>query len=517
MDAPAQSLSPWADTAKRRLHPLSADASADVCIVGAGIAGLTTAYCLAQKQVSVIVLDDGVIGGGETERTTAHITHALDDRYWWLEKIHGEENARLAAESHTAAIDFIDETVQKEKIDCAFRRLSGYLFLNPDDPVSILEREQEALGRVGLSGVELLQQAPFSSFTTGPALHFPAQGEFHVLQYLEGLSKAVGQSKGNIFTGTHVSDVQEEKDGTWRVKTSGGNTVTAKSVVIATNAPVIDNVRIYGQQEAYRTYVIAGKIPKGSVEKALFWDTPEARNHERPIGYHYIRTAEYSAEHDLLIVGGEDHKTGQENRGPLHFANLERWTRDRFPMMGELAYRWSGQVMEPFDGLAFIGRHPSSNKNLYIATGDSGNGITHGTIAGKLLTDLILDTPNAWEELYDPSRTRLKSGKEFLRGNANVASVIGRDLFKKNPKRPEEALENESGMVVRKGFKTRIALYRDAEGTLHKLSAICPHKGCIVRWNSLEKSWDCPCHGSRFTATGEVVNGPSIENLKPLA
>jgi len=275
---------------------LSKNVVTDVCVVGAGIAGMTTAYLLLREGKSVVVLDDGPIGGGQTQRTTAHLSNAIDDRYVKIEEWHGLEGMRMAAESHTAA------------------------------------------------------------------------------------------------------------------------TVTAHSVVVATNSPFNDSVTIHTKQSAYMSYVLGFEVPKGSVTKALYWDT------ENP--YHYVRLQalpENESSGELLIVGGEDHKTGQSNDAEDRYRRIEEWTRKRFPASGSILYRWSGQVLETIDGLAFIGRNPLDGPNVYIATGDSGQGMTHGTIAGVLLTDLILERQNPWATLYDPSRKTLAAaGRPWCRLYATI-------------------------------------------------------------------------------------------------
>jgi len=238
------------------------------------------------------------------------------------------------------------------------------------------------------------------------------------------------------------------------------------------------------------------------VTRALYWDTGDP--------YHYVRLQRENG-HDVLIVGGEDHKTGQANDGQERFARLEQWTRQRFPQSLEVQYRWSGQVMEPVDGIAFIGRNPLDDDNVYIATGDSGQGMTHGTIAGMLLSDLIQGRKNKWEDLYSPSRIRLKSLPEYASENINVAGQYA-DYVTAGDIKSESELRPGEGAVMRDGV-SKIAVRRDENGNIHKLSAVCPHLGCIVAWNSTEDTWDCPCHGSRFSAEGRVYQGPANDDL----
>jgi len=481
--------------------PLTADADADVCVVGAGIAGLTTAHLLARAGQSVIVLDDGEIGGGETSRTTAHLVNVLDDRYFEIERLHGATGARLAAESHTRAIDEIETIVRDEQIACDFERVNGYLFVPAGDDLQVLDDELEACRRAGLTTVTRIGRAPLTSFDTGPCLSFPMQAQFHPLSYLAGLAAAIERRGGRIYTRTHVTTIKGGPHAT--ISTTDGHTVTARAVVVATNTPVNDIVTIHTKQAAYRSYVIALPIPSGSVPRALYWDTPDP--------YHYVRVATGPDGSDVLIVGGEDHKTGQEEDSDEPFERLESWTRERFPVNGIRSFSWSGQIIEPVDSLAFIGRNPGDADNVFIATGDSGNGMTHGTIAGMLLTDLILGKSNPWQALYDPARVTLRASGTFAKENLNVAAQYA-DLVTGGDISSLDELAPDSGAVIRQGLK-KIAVYKSPSGVVTECSAICPHLGCIVQWNTTEKTWDCPCHGSRFEATGKVVNGPAISDL----
>ncbi|HVR96722.1 MAG TPA: FAD-dependent oxidoreductase [Thermoanaerobaculia bacterium] len=496
-----ENRSVWAVTVERPAYPpLAEDLHADVCVVGAGIAGLTTAYLLTREGRSVVVLDDGPVGGGMTEVTTAHLANALDDRYVEIERLHGEEGARLAAESHSAAIDRIEANVRTEGIDCDFTRLDGYLFLRPGDKEELLDRELAAARRAGLQGVEKIGRAPLDSFDTGPCLRFPHQGQFHPLKYLSGLARAIEHAGGKIFTNTHADRIEGGEPA--RIE-AGGHVVTAAAVVVATNTPVNDLFVLHTKQAPYMTYVIGARVPRGAVTTALYWDTEDP--------YHYVRLQPMDGEHDLLIVGGEDHKTGQADNPRERYVRLEDWARVRFPMMGPVDFTWAGQVMETIDGLAFIGRNALDKDNVFVVTGDSGMGLTHGTIAGILLTDLILGRENPWATLYDPSRKTLRAAGEYAKETLNVAAqytdwVTGGDVDS------TDEIARDSGAVLRRGL-TKVAVYRDENDVLHERSAVCPHLGCIVRWNESEKTWDCPCHGSRFDKLGKVINGPANRDL----
>ncbi len=472
----------------------------DVCIVGAGIAGLSIAYMIGREGRSVVVLDDGLIGGGMTGRTTAHLSNAYDDRYIEIEKTHGAEPARLTAESHTAAIQKIAEIVSQERIDCDFEWLDGFLFAAKPEHRQLLDDELAAAHRAGLFEIEKVPRAPVESFDSGPALRFPRQAQFHPLRYLDGLARAILRNGGRLFGQTHATDIKGG-DGA-HVKTVDGPVVSCDVVVVATNTPVNDLVAIHTKQAPYVTYVIGVRVPTDSVTRALYWDTGDP--------YHYVRL-QSDDDYDVLIVGGEDHKTGQANDGEERFQRLERWTRERFPQAQDVQFRWSGQVMETIDGLAYIGRNPSDYDNVYIATGDSGQGMTHGTIAGMLLTDLIQGRENKWQRVYSPSRLRVSSLGEFATENINVAEQYA-DYITAGDIKSEADLKLGAGAIMRAGM-SKISVHRDEAGNVHRLSAVCPHLGCIVGWNSSEQTWDCPCHGSRFSAKGSVYQGPANSDL----
>jgi glycine/D-amino acid oxidase-like deaminating enzyme len=319
-DHAGQSISIWMSTATLPKFPtLTKREHADICIVGAGIAGLTTAYLLGRAGRSAVVVDDGPIVSGETERTTAHLTTVLDDRYFELERLHGEKGARLAAESHAAAIDQIERIVAEEEIDCDFERLDGYLFMPPEESTEILENELAVAHRVGMTKVRKVARSPLTAFDTGPALRFPRQAQFHPLKYLAALAQAITRDGGRIYTHTHATKIEGGEAA--RIETRNGPVVTADAVVIATNTPVNDMFVIHTKQAAYRTYVIGAIVPPGSVNKGLYWDTSNP--------YHYIRLQSLPAGQsspaasELLIVGGEDHKTGQADDAESRYSRLE--------------------------------------------------------------------------------------------------------------------------------------------------------------------------------------------------
>ena len=488
---------------------LGAPISTDVLVIGGGIAGLTTAYCLAKSGKKVTLVEDGYLGSGETGRTTAHITYALDDRYYDIERYFGLEKAKIIAQSHIEAIDFVEKIILEENIDCGFRRVDGYLFLDPTDEEKSLDDEYESTKRIGLP-TEMLHKVPaFIAEYKEKSILFPNQAQFHILKYLKGLSDAVLKYGGEIYTESRATDIT--KNGA----KANGFEVNADHIVVATNTPVNDLFAMHTKQWPYRSYVIGAKIPKGSLPYSMWWNTGNQDSKWVAKPYHYVRLEPFDDRHDILISGGEDHKTGQadeENLPEEHrYAALISWTKQHFPYFNEIAYKWSGQVMEPVDCLAFLGKNPGDD-NIYIITGDSGNGMTHCTIGGILINDLINGKQNSWEEIYSPSRITFKTGGDFISEVGNMAYKMAKDWVSSDAAKPSDIKSGE-GAIMSHGLK-KMAVYRDENGNLHTCSAVCPHMGGILQWNNEEKSFDCPLHGSRFTTEGIVINGPAISDLE---
>jgi glycine/D-amino acid oxidase-like deaminating enzyme/nitrite reductase/ring-hydroxylating ferredoxin subunit len=497
---------PWNGARIPQCPPLAQDAAADVCIVGGGITGLSTAYHLTRAGRAVVVLDDGAIASGDTARTTAHLSSVIDDTFVEVERVHGEQGARLAAESHAAAIDRIASIVARERIQCGFERVDGYLFAAPGDDPAALDRELDAARRAGLVRAERVARTPWSHFETGPALRFPDQATFDPLQYVAGLAAAVLRDGGRIYTRSHADQVVGGDDAHVRV---GAHSVRARAIVVATNSPVNNLVAIHTKQAPYTTYALAARIARGEAAHGLYWDTADP--------YHYVRVTTNGiadAEHDLLVVGGEDHKTGQADDTRERHDRLEAWARERFVNLGTVDHRWSGQVLETIDGLAFIGRNPMDADNVFVATGDSGMGLTHGTIAAMLLDDLIAGRTRPWQQLYDPARKPLRAVSRYLRETVNMAAQYS-DWVTGGDDTSRETIAPNNGAVVRRGVH-KVAMWCDAAGVTHEFSASCPHLGGVVRWNPNEATFDCPCHGSRFDRFGRVINGPANSNLSPL-
>jgi len=501
-----------ASTATIAFSTLQQNIETDILIVGGGIAGLTTAYCLLKAGRKIILVEDGYIGSGETGRTTAHITCALDDRYFELEKIFGKEKAMLAANSHMEAIQWIANTIKQENIDCNFKRVPGYLFLSGSDKKETLEKEYAATKNAGLL-TEMVPQVPGLESEEGKwCIKFPEQGQFHIMKYLKGLADAIIGMGGKIYTKTKAEDITKQG------AKANGFEIKAQHIVVATNTPVNDWVAMHTKQWAYRTYVIAAKIPKGKLPYALWWDTGNQKSNWICAPYHYVRLEEYDSNFDLLISGGEDHKVGQADDEHIpeeeRYIKLIEWTKMRFPAMESIEYKWSGQVMEPIDSMAFIGKNPG-NDNIYIITGDSGNGMTHGTLGGIILTDIITEKENLWQDLYSPSRITLKTAGDYLHEAGSMVAQYVDWITASDVKEAHDLLPGQ-GAIISSGLK-KIAAYRDAQNNLHTCTAVCPHLEGILHWNAEEKSFDCPLHGSRFTTEGKVINGPATSDLKKLA
>jgi hypothetical protein len=485
-------------------RPLEGPATADVVVVGAGIAGLSIAYELVQRGRSVIVLDRGPIAGGMTARTTAHLAPICDDSLSSLLSMRGRELARGFQASQAAAVDRIEAIQRELGIDCEFRRLDGILFLDPESRESVLDDEVEAASEIGVR-VEKRLGLPLRGLSDTPYLRFPQQAAFHPLKYLAGLCHAILDRGGRLCPFCAVEEVSESGEGV-TVRTTAGHEIAAGHVVVATNSPVHDLFALHTKQAPYRSYAMSFEIARGQLADALYWDTMDP--------YHYVRLTRGDGGKDLLIAGGEDHKTGEADDAPRRFAALESWVRGLLPELGPVVHCWSGQVMETLDHAGFIGLE-AQRRRTYVATGDSGQGMTHGVVASLIIPALIAGEASPYAAVYDPARKPLKAAGTFLSENATVASNMAEYLAPGELSSVDELKPGE-GAIIRNGL-TKIAAYRDEDGTLYERSAVCTHLGCHLKWNSLERCWDCPCHGSHFAPDGSVLNGPAITPLAAVA
>jgi glycine/D-amino acid oxidase-like deaminating enzyme/nitrite reductase/ring-hydroxylating ferredoxin subunit len=476
--------------------------SRDVIVVGAGIAGLSTAYLLAKEGLDVTVLERGRAGWGMTGGTTGHLVNVLDDRFSVAEKELGRKKTRQAAQSHAAAIDQIESTVRELRIRCRFERLDGYLFVEAGQPLNELEQELRSAKRAGLTGAEWVDHLPDKVLSSGPAIRFPEQAQFDPLPYLAALAKFVERNGGELHTAAQV--VETDGGSKPSVRLADGTRIHAKAVVVATNHPLNSNSLVYTRQAPYRTYAVAARIKAKQLPKALYWDMEDP--------YHYVRRAQSERGTTVALVGGEDHKHGQGDAASAT-QRLMAWTQERLDVDGFVA-KWSGEIMETSDGLALIGQVPGTGGHHYLVTGDSGMGLTHGTIGAMLLSDLIRGRKNSYATLYSPKRA-LHGVRDFAREQANVARRYAELVLPGEPG-GIDAVSRGSGAVLRHGAR-KVATYRDERGHVHEFSAICAHRGCVVQWNDGEKTWDCPCHGSTYDALGRVIHGPATEDLAALA
>lgn len=485
-------------------NKLSEKIATDVCVIGAGIAGMTTAYLLQRQGFNVTVLEAAQVGGGETGRTTAHLSYTVDTWLPQLIKRRGAGAGRTLWSGARLAIDLIENYIDEEQIDCEFKRLAGYVFT--DDAVERLDDLAVAAQAIGFS---CPRTAPAGlTFRPKAILKFNDQARMHPLKYLYGLTAAYVRMGGRIYTDSLVTKVNQQGDGVKRqlCHVEDGGEVSCDEVVIAAHVPFTNRVQVHTKQASYRTYAIAIGITKGSFPDALITDLADP--------YHYVRLQPGENE-DLLIVGGEDHKTGQDPLpdGGEHFDRLLTYARDALNVDGTRQQSWSGQVIETLDGLPHIGLNIGSDHE-YIATGFAGDGMTLGTLAGYMISERIMGNKTPWDELFAPNRTEATVAfKEFVTENKDFPAYMLKDWLSWGSTQEPHSLAKGEGAVMRVGSR-RLAVARSVSGQLYAVSPVCTHLGGIVHWNGVEQTWDCPCHGSRFGVEGDVINGPAVNGLE---
>ncbi|MGC3000749.1 FAD-dependent oxidoreductase [Streptomyces sp. G35A] len=492
----------WLQTAPDGGHAaLTDDLEVEVAVIGGGIAGLCTAWELARAGRSVAVLEAGRIAAGVTGHTTAKVSALHTLIYDKLRRTRGPEGARLYARSQSEAIERAAGIVRELGIDCDWERRSSYTYVRDAGRVEELRAEASAAREAGLP----------ASFVTATGLPFPVAGavevtdqaQFHPRKYLLALADDLIRHGGRIHEDTTVLGLEEGEP--CRLSTAAGATVTAGDVVVATHYPIFDRALLFARLSPRRELVVAGSVPAGRDPDGMYI-TPDENTRS-------VRTAPYGEDgtRRLLVVTGE-HFTPGTGDTRARFDRLTAWTREHFPDV-ELTHSWATQDNEPTDTVPLVGPlHPGA-RHAYVATGFSGWGMSGGMMAGRLLAAQITGEECEWSGLYDPRRLApaVREAPTFLKTQAHVAKHFVGDRLRPAP--PVESLPPGEGAVVR-AEGGRLAVYRDEEGALHAVSARCTHMGCLVNFNSAERAWECPCHGSRFDTDGKVVQGPATRPLE---
>lgn len=486
----------WSSTGTLPAYrPLTENVEVDVAIVGGGITGLTAAMLLADAGKRVVLLEARTLGSGVSKRSTVHMTEMVDTWYSQIESDFGKEGARLVAQSSRAAIDRVTAFVQGLRIDCGHTKKPGWLYTEREKDVPELEKEHEAAKRAGLP-VELLDAVPLP-FATKKGIRFPDQLQVHIVRYLAGLAKAARERAARIHEHSRVLTIEDGEPCLLHLE--NGSLVRARQVFSATHAP-LNRVFLQTKIAAYRSYVVT--YPNVTIPDGLYWDADDP--------YHYISPFTIEGV-SYLLVGGEDHKTGTEKETTKHLDVLHGWSKERLPV-GEPSHRWSAQVEEPVDGLPFIGRN-SMSENVFVATGFSGNGTTFGTIAAMIFSDVVTGRANPWSDLYAATRVKpVASAVTYATENIDFPMHLVSDRVTPPEARSVEDIRPGQGKTVRVAGE-RLAVYRDPQGCLHAVSSVCTHLGCLVKFNDAERTWDCPCHGSRFSVDGAVLDGPATRPL----
>ncbi|WP_121741801.1 FAD-dependent oxidoreductase [Natronorubrum halophilum] len=474
---------------------LAEDRSVDVAVVGGGIAGLSTAINLRERGETVAVLERDRVATGVTGKSTAKLTSQHGKIYDHLRREFGRRQASQYARVQERAIDEVERRIADLEIECGFERQPSYLYSNEPDEI---RRETDAAWAAGLEATYVTSVPPFERAEAG--VRFDDQAWFHPRKYLLGITDELRSDDGAaVYEGTRVTDV--EPGAPCRVRTPAA-TVTARRVVLATGFPILDRAGYFARMHPKRSYVLGIRLDG---------EPPEGMYYRPGDNYRSVRTHRDS-DGELLLVGGENHKTGQGGSTADRYRRLERWARERFPI-DEIAYRWSTQDYKPVDKVPFVGRVGAGAENVFVATGFRGWGMTNGVAAGRLLAQLIAGGEPPERDLFAPLRfTPKTSAGKAITENADAASQFATDWARTLLASDDPALEPGEGTVVRRGGKP-IACARDEDGDLHATSAVCTHLYCLVQWNDAERSWDCPCHGSRFSLEGEVLEGPATEAL----
>lgn len=467
----------------------------DVVIIGGGITGITTALLLQNAGKNCLLTEARNIGFGTTSGTTAHLNTLLDTPYYTISKNFGEDNARLVHEAANAALDLIKINIETYSISCSYEEKMGYMFSPREELDKELEKIVDSSIKAGVD-MAIINETPLAIPYTSLA-RFSGQAQFHPMEYVHALAQAFEKAGGVILLENPVWEVKEED--VLHVHSSRG-IIKTKNAVYATHTPPGINL-LHLRLVPWRSYAMAVRV-KGEYPDAVIYDTEDP--------YHYFRRQEVDGEM-YMIVGGEDHKTGHEENAEKSFVKLEAYLRKYFEIE-EIKWKWSSQYYETVDGLPYIGHFPMHPDNVYVATGFSGNGMTYGTLSAIILRDLITTGKSEYEKLFDPNRLKPIAGfAEFASAAAEVVSNFIRKPFNAEKINGLVDLAPGEGKIV-KYEGEKIALYKDEDGKVFGISSTCNHMGCSISWNNAEKSWDCPCHGSRFNKYGEMITGPAVKD-----
>jgi glycine/D-amino acid oxidase-like deaminating enzyme/nitrite reductase/ring-hydroxylating ferredoxin subunit len=486
----------WHKLEKVKKYPaLENNITVDAAVIGGGITGIMTAYHLNKSGIKTALLEAYELGHGTTGTTTSHLTEISDTNFKDLIKNFGSETVKLVSKSLRESITVIENLIHEYGIDCDYRKVPAYYYAEKDENEEIKNEFEDAI-RGGLSP-QLLNKISLP-FPVSKAILYPNQAHFHILKFLYKMAEVISRNGTYIFENSRVIDVSGSSP--YEIKTEKGK-ISAKHVVYATHTPLHIHITQM-EMKVNRSYVIAAKLEKQVIEDALYWDN------ENP--YHYFNLME-SDEGTLIMIGGGDHHQGFEGNEQNNFNALISWAQQKFNI-GDILYGWSGQEFNPPDGLPFIGLSPFSDSK-YIATGFSGNGLAFGAAAADIISSLIVNGQSRYEKIYSPSRLNLSGIKDILELNAHVIKHIVKDRFDDKIVTDIENISAGDGGIIKIDNKL-IAAYKDEQGKIHKFSPVCHHAQCIVRWNQYERTWDCPCHGSRFYPSGEIFEGPVLKSLE---
>lgn len=501
-------VSHWKRVQLPRFAPLRKSIDVDVLVVGGGMTGITAAYLLKKARLKVALIERDRCAQLDTGNTTAHLTCVTDLRLPQLVRRIGRDHAQAVWDAGLAAIQEIEEIIASQKIACEFSRVPGYLHSSLEgekDESRDLKKDAELAQELGFPA-EFVSKVPVFG---KPGVRFANQAKFHPLRYLAALIAKIPGRGSHVFERTEAKEFEgEEKGDSIKVKANGRN-ISCNHVVIATDVPLTGVSSVVGaaafqtKLTGYTSYAIGATLPARSAPLASFWDTTDP--------YYYLRIDKRGA-NEYAIFGGRDHKTGQAGKTSVFFDELEAMLH-RFLPRARVDRRWSGQVIESHDGLPLIGE---TAKRQYVATAFSGNGITFGTLAGMMIRDAILGVKNPWRDLFKPDRKQIRGGIwNYVTENLEYPYYMVKDRIASSEGKTLRSLKRGQGKILRLNGQ-RVAAYRDDTGKATVLSPVCTHLGCIVHWNEAERSWDCPCHGSRFGCTGKVIAGPAESPLEQI-